>query len=123
VSEDSCNEPVNQDNEASIPSRIVVDKRTHKVFKALFFSSYARDAPGEVPWNDFVYALVQRGFVAEKLRGSSWRFTPKALDVDRGIQFHAPHGALSKFPLTWARRYGRRLERAYGWTGDMFVLA
>ncbi|KAI4656274.1 hypothetical protein J4E93_000993 [Alternaria ventricosa] len=102
--------------------KIKLDKRSYLVFKTLFFSPSARDVPGEVSWKDFVHALVQRGFQAEKLHGSAWRFTP-TLDTERAIQFHAPHGALSKLPLTWARRYGRRLEREYGWTGKMFTLA
>ena len=102
--------------------KLNVDKRSYLVFKTLFFSPSARDVPGEVSWKDFVHAMVQRGFEAEKLHGSAWRFTP-ALDTERAIQFHAPHGALSKLPLTWARRYGRRLEREYGWTGEMFTLA
>ncbi|KAI4612870.1 hypothetical protein J4E80_006925 [Alternaria sp. BMP 0032] len=107
----------------SSPPQLTVDKRSHLVFKTLFFSPSARDVPGEVAWKDFVHAMVQRGFEAEKLHGSSWRFTPTTLGAERAIQFHAPHGALSKLPLTWARRYGRRLEREYGWTGEMFTLA
>ncbi|KAI4931004.1 uncharacterized protein J4E92_004838 [Alternaria infectoria] len=103
--------------------QVTVNKRSYLVFKALFFSPLARDVPAEVPWKDFVHAMVQRGFEAEKLHGSSWRFTPTTLAAERAIQFHAPHGALSKLPLTWARRYGRRLEREYGWTGEMFTLA
>ena len=107
----------------SPPPQMTVDRRSHLVFKTLFFSPSARDVPGEVSWKDFVHAMVQRGFEAEKLHGSSWRFTPTTLSAERAIQFHAPHGALSKLPLTWARRYGRRLEREYGWTGEMFTLA
>ena len=103
-------------------TKIKVDKRSYTVFKAFFLSPSVRDVPGEVSWKDFVHAMVQRGFEAEKLHGSAWRFTP-ALNTERAIQFHAPHGALSKLPLTWARRYGRRLEREYGWTGKMFTLA
>jgi hypothetical protein len=107
----------------SSPSRVVVDKRSYLVFKALFFSPSARDVPSEVSWNDFVHAMVQRGFEAEKLHGSSWRFRPKTLGAERAIQFHAPHGTMTKLPLNWARRYGGRLERAYGWTGETFTPA
>ncbi|KAI4644696.1 uncharacterized protein J4E78_009515 [Alternaria triticimaculans] len=115
-------EPESFERLDSPPPQVTVDKRSHLVFKTLFFSPSARDVPGEVSWKDFVHAMVQRGFEAEKLHGSAWRFTP-ALNTERAIQFHAPHGALSKLPLTWARRYGRRLEREYGWTGEMFTLA
>jgi len=116
------NDAPDSTDQTTLPISVTVDKRSHLVFKTLFFSPSARDVPGEVSWKDFVHAMVQRGFEAEKLHGSAWRFTP-ALDTERAIQFHAPHGALSKLPLTWARRYGRRLEREYGWTGEMFTLA
>ena len=39
----------------------------------------------------------------------------------RPIGFHEPHPG-NKLPLARAREYGRRLQRAYGWSGDMFVL-
>jgi hypothetical protein len=101
-----------------------VDKRTHKVVKALFHSPHTPDLPGEVPWLDFLHAMVALGFSAEKAHGSAWNFFPKAigLDVERSIQFHEPHPS-NKIPFHWARRYGRRLARAYGWTGDSFTLA
>ncbi|KAI4693598.1 uncharacterized protein J4E88_001971 [Alternaria novae-zelandiae] len=116
------NDAPDSTDQTILPISVTVDKRSHLVFKTLFFSPSARDVPGEVSWKDFVHAMVQRGFEAEKLHGSSWRFTPTTLGAERAIQFHAPHGALSKLPLTWARRYGRRLEREYGWTGEMFTL-
>jgi hypothetical protein len=94
----------------SSPLGVVVDKRSYLVFKTLFFSPSARDVPGEVSWNEFVHAMVQRGFEAEKLHGSAWRFRPKTLGAERAIQFHAPHGTLTKLPLRRARQYGRRLE-------------
>jgi hypothetical protein len=37
------------------------------------------------------------------------------------IQFHEPHPK-GKLQYRDARRYGRRLQRAYGWCGAMFVL-
>ncbi|ROV86853.1 hypothetical protein VMCG_10877 [Cytospora schulzeri] len=70
---------------------------------------------------DFLHALTCTGFTAEKLYGSVWQFRPTALDVERSIQFHQPHPR-GKIPLRIARRHGRRLNRAYGWFGGMFVL-
>ncbi|KAF2267621.1 hypothetical protein CC78DRAFT_62548 [Lojkania enalia] len=100
---------------------IAVDKRAHKVFKALFHSPLNPDIPGEIPWQDFLHAMISIGFSAEKLHGSAWNFTPTSLDVERSIQFHEPH-PIDKIPFLWARRFGRRLNRAYGWTGKMFTL-
>jgi hypothetical protein len=66
--------------------------------------------------------MKETGFTVQKLYGSVWQFTPQGLDVERGINFHEPHPS-GKIPFRTCRRYGRRLNRAYGWTGDMFILA
>ena len=78
------------------------------------------NSPGEIPWSDFLHAMSHTGFEIEKLYGSTWQFTPTKLDVERSIQFHEPH-PVNKIPYRVARRHGRRLNRAYGWTGAMFV--
>lgn len=99
-----------------------VDKRAQKVFSTLFFTPSASAQPGEVAWADFLHAMNSTGFVPEKLYGSVWQFSPTTLDVERSIQFHEPHPS-GKIPFRTARRHGRRLNRAYGWHGGMFVLA
>ncbi|KAH6866627.1 hypothetical protein BKA58DRAFT_388334 [Alternaria rosae] len=67
--------------------------------------------------------MIRAGFSAEKLQGSAWQFTPcGSLDVVRGIQFHEPHPD-SSIPYIMARRFGRRLQRVYGWHGGVFKLA
>ncbi|KAJ4390060.1 hypothetical protein N0V93_007533 [Gnomoniopsis smithogilvyi] len=98
-----------------------VDARALKVFRTVFFSASSTSTPGEVPWNDFLHALTSMGFAAEKLYGSVWQFRPTTLDVERSIQFHEPHPR-GKIPFCIARRCGRRLNRAYGWNGGMFIL-
>ncbi|KAF1919321.1 hypothetical protein BDU57DRAFT_491555 [Ampelomyces quisqualis] len=98
-----------------------VDARSHKVFRMLFHAPFSTSPPREVPWTDFLHAMVAAGFSAQKLQGSAWQFTPKGLDVERPIQFHEPHPQ-HKLPFTWARRFGRRLHSAYGWTGATFGL-
>jgi hypothetical protein len=99
-----------------------VDKRALKVFGTLFFTPSASDqAPaGETAWIEFLHAMRSVGFLIEKLYGSVWQFQPTKVDVERGICFHEPHPG-TKHPFTTMRRYGRRLTRAYGWEGDMFV--
>ncbi|KAJ4357015.1 hypothetical protein N0V95_002888 [Ascochyta clinopodiicola] len=99
-----------------------VDKRSMKVFKTLFHSPESQDQPGEVTWPNFLHAMVSVGFGAEKLQGSAWHFTPATLAAERSIQFHEPHPG-NKLPFKWARGYGRRLTRAFGWTGASFSLA
>lgn len=99
-----------------------LDARALKVFKTILFNPSASSTPGEVPWLDFVYAITATGFEAEKLYGSVWQFKPTQLDVERSIQFHEPHPS-GKIPYRTCRNHGRRLNRAYGWTGENFVLA
>ncbi|OAA59576.1 hypothetical protein SPI_05774 [Niveomyces insectorum RCEF 264] len=99
-----------------------VDARALKVFRTLFFNPDTTSTPGEVPWNDFLHAMASTGFSAEKLYGSVWQFRPTRLDIERSIQIHEPHPQ-SKLPFVRARCIGRRLHRAYGWFGGMFVLA
>ncbi|KAF2274260.1 uncharacterized protein EI97DRAFT_451823 [Westerdykella ornata] len=99
-----------------------VDRRAYKVFKSLFYSA-DHDLPGEISWFDFLHAMVTVGFSAERLHGSAWNFAVNGSDigVERSIQFHEPHPS-SKVPFHVGRRYGRRLARAYGWSGDAFRL-
>jgi hypothetical protein len=100
---------------------IKLKNRALKVFKTLFYNPSQSDLPGEISWADFLYAMAATGFAPEKLYGSIWQFTPSKLDVERSIQFHEPH-PVGKIPFRTARRIGRRLSRAYGWHGAMFVL-
>ena len=103
---------------ASIP----VDARSFKVFRTLFFNPAVTSSPGEVSWNDFLHAMTSTGlFAAEKLYGSVWQFQKLVGGDQSRIQFHEPHPR-GKIPFTTARRHGRRLNRAFGWAGDMFVL-
>jgi hypothetical protein len=96
-----------------------VDPRALKVFRTLFVEPATTSTPGEIPWKDFLHAMASTGFLARKLYGSVWQFSPTKLDVERPIQFHEPHPH-DKIPFTSATRFGRRLNRAYGWVGSMF---
>ncbi|KAI4619016.1 hypothetical protein J4E83_005968 [Alternaria metachromatica] len=96
-----------------------VGKDAYAVLKALFYMPNDNETPGKIRWDQVVATLTKLGFAVEKLHGSAWQFTPKKLDLPRGIQFHEPHPG-GEVPLTLARQYGRRLARAYGWEGKMF---
>ncbi|KAF9880965.1 hypothetical protein CkaCkLH20_01115 [Colletotrichum karsti] len=97
-----------------------VNKRALKVFNTLFFNPSTSSSPGEIAWTEFLHAMQSIGFHMEKLYGSAWKFTPTKVDVESSIQFHEPHPS-SKLPFVWARRMGRRLNREYGWDGDIFA--
>jgi hypothetical protein len=104
-----------------VTATIAVDKRAYKVFGNIFHSPDSPDQPCQVAWKDFLHVMVKAGFGAEKRQGSASQFTPHNLDVNRSIQFHEPRPE-KKLPFTWARRYGGRLNRAFGWTKETFVL-
>ncbi|KAI1324845.1 hypothetical protein F5Y16DRAFT_423508 [Xylariaceae sp. FL0255] len=108
-------------NSPDIQPTFEVDARALKVFRIVFFDPAANTTAGEVPWRDFLHAMSSTGFTAQKLYGSVWHFQPTRLEVERSIQFHEPHPR-GKIPFLVARRHGRRLNRAYGWDGDMFIL-
>ncbi|KAF1819949.1 uncharacterized protein K489DRAFT_62318 [Dissoconium aciculare CBS 342.82] len=109
-----------------------VNSRALEAFKILFFTPSPNAIPGELSWNDFMYAMVSASFSAEKLYGSAWKFDSVVIGdaanmaddkfSNRSIIFHEPHPS-NKIPYWIARRHGRRLTRAYGWTAETFVLA
>lgn len=98
--------------------------RELRVFSALFHQSSMKDAPSkEVIWDNFLAAMRAIGFDGKKVYGSVWRFTPPTSGVlvtETPINFHEPHphGKLSFWD---ARRFGRRLNRAYGLGSASFV--
>lgn len=98
-----------------------VDARSLKVFQTIFFVPNVSATPGEIPWTDFCYAMTHVGFTVEKGYGSAWNFYPQRVELDRPIQFHEPHPKV-KIPYEIARRHGRRLNRAYGWSRESFCL-
>ena len=101
------------------PPKLQVSKRGFKVFSTLFHSPSVEGLPGDVPWSEFLSAMASVGFSIKALDGSAWVFEPHSELLRRSIIFHEPHPG-SKIPFQTARRFGRRLERAYGWTRDSF---
>ncbi|ORY62097.1 uncharacterized protein BCR38DRAFT_394731 [Pseudomassariella vexata] len=100
-----------------------VTKRAFKVFSSMFHmptSTLTQERAGEVMWSDFLHAMTCIGFGAEKRYGSVWQFTPTRLDVTVGIQFHEPH-PVGKISWMVARRWGARLGRNYGLSGENFT--
>jgi hypothetical protein len=100
-----------------------VDRKLWTVFQAMFHIPGENEQPGTLRWNAVVSALVHLGFAAQHMHGSQWQFTPSpALNLTRGISFYEPHPG-DEVPVELARKYGRRLNRAYGWEGPMFKMA
>ncbi|KAH0342560.1 hypothetical protein KCU81_g5583, partial [Aureobasidium melanogenum] len=113
------------DSEPSEPPKkatLMVDKRAKKTLSALFYAPSSNDIPGDTTWTDFVHVFHSLGFAVEKLFGSVWHFAPQSvLGNGEHIQFYAPHAG-EKVRYHVARLFGRRLQRAYGWSEDMFVV-
>ncbi|KAL8935305.1 MAG: hypothetical protein Q9216_005491 [Gyalolechia sp. 2 TL-2023] len=115
---------------------IKVGKKAFKTFSALLADSTNRLAvlPADrvplstIPWPDFVNAMVNAGFRAEKLCGSAWLFFPQVSAATaaqheyagRAVLLHEPHPEV-EMPLEMVRRYGETLGRVYGWSGRTFV--
>jgi hypothetical protein len=100
--------------------KFTLSENIYEVFRALFHLPGEKDQPPKLEWLPFVNALVHLGFTAEHMQGSQWQFNPlPRLNLTRGISFHQPHPR-NEVPLEMARRFGRRLNRAYGWDGSMF---
>ncbi|KAJ5614193.1 hypothetical protein N7528_007847 [Penicillium herquei] len=99
-----------------------VDARSLKVFRTMFFNPSTTSKPGEIQWTEFLHAMKSVGFGATKLYGSAWQFEPTKPGIERNIQFHEPHPQ-GRLAFLVARRFGRRLNRAYGWSGGTFFLA
>ncbi|KAI4678044.1 uncharacterized protein J4E88_006562 [Alternaria novae-zelandiae] len=122
---DEAANPVPAASEDTFQQTFTLDKRAYRTMKALFHVALSddEDFPKAIKWDEFKRAMVRIGFAAEKLQGSAWQFTPgESLDADRGIHFHEPHPD-SDIPYIMARRFGRRLERVYGWRSEMFRLS
>lgn len=117
----------NEDTKDStnIPNPVPVfslDKRAYKVFSSLFRLSTKDGVPGELPWNDFLYAMVAIRFSVQSLDGSASIFSRTDGGLDRSIIFHEPHPE-SKMPYLIVKRVGRRLHGTFGWTAENFVKA
>ncbi|EMD58813.1 hypothetical protein COCSADRAFT_41383 [Bipolaris sorokiniana ND90Pr] len=106
------------------PETFAVGKRSHRVSSNISHSLSDPNQPAEVPWNDFMHAIVNMGFSAEKPHGSTWSFAPRkiGLRAENSIQFREPHVS-SDIPFLWAKRIQQRLARAYGWVGGVFKAA
>jgi hypothetical protein len=98
---------------------------SYKVLKALFHIPDEAEVSGVTKWTALRTTMINLGFSAEQLQGSTWQFTPseelrQERGLDRGICFHEPHPS-NEMSLAMMRTLGARLTRAYGWDGSMFI--
>lgn len=108
------------DKQNPLPCIPKLSSRATKVFCTIFCTPGSNKPQHEISWKDFLHSMTSIGFAAEKLYGSVWHFTPETFEADRSIHVHEPHPS-GKIAFYHARGLGRRLNRNYGWTGDMFA--
>ncbi len=109
-----------EDNVESV-AKFHISTRAAKVFRHLFHNPGGDEVSRhDIDWKDFLHAMHQMGFAAEKLYGSVWHFTPEENEYKKSIHFHEPHPS-GKISFVKARAFGRRLTRTYEWTGEMFA--
>ncbi|KAI6087008.1 hypothetical protein F4821DRAFT_278293 [Hypoxylon rubiginosum] len=126
ASKPELHEPEAEEENGDITNTPVfeVKARVYKVFRNIFYMPTPGTQAGEVNWTDFLHAMHAIGFEPTKLHGSAWSFRPcnDKLDIfGQTISIHEPHPS-TKLPFWEARRFGRRLTRKYGLTGESFVL-
>ncbi|KAI4200738.1 MAG: hypothetical protein LQ350_003755 [Teloschistes chrysophthalmus] len=110
---------------------LLVSKKDWRAFSILFplpkygghfDESVEPNTPAHLLWADFLHAMNSVGMIAEKLCGSGWVFAPKE-DRETGktdaILFYEPREG--KIKAREARRWGKRLNWAYGWERGTFV--
>ncbi|OIW34205.1 hypothetical protein CONLIGDRAFT_711980 [Coniochaeta ligniaria NRRL 30616] len=112
--------------------KIKVKPATLSILRSMMFDKTRRHGPvpGEIHWDDLRAAMADVGFASNKGHGSAWHFHPtEALKEfirsqnsggdTAAITLHDPHPK-RKVDAIYARRYGRRLLRRYGWTLETF---
>ncbi|KAF2842155.1 hypothetical protein M501DRAFT_998409 [Patellaria atrata CBS 101060] len=118
--EQDPDEPEGSPAAESPPEVIFVPLRDLNIFKTLFHNPNTDRPPGEIPFSDFRHAMASAGCKTQKLWGSAWSFE-RTGDIEgrKTIQIHEPHPG-GKIAYYIARRWGRRLERTFGWTAETF---
>ncbi|KAF4959532.1 hypothetical protein FGADI_1599 [Fusarium gaditjirri] len=108
-----------EDKEATKPAQPVkVSSSTAEVFATLFDKTQSR---GSVNWSSFEAAMSELGFSVLPRFGSVYTFRPSEyMDVKRPVSIHRPHQSQIEGYLILI--LARRLNRAYGWSEDLFVV-
>ncbi|KAF5618616.1 asparaginase 3 [Fusarium sp. NRRL 52700] len=94
-----------------------VSSSTAEVFATLFDKTQSR---GSLSWSSFEAAMSELGFSVLPRFGSVYTFRPSEdMDIKRPVSIHRPHQSQMEGYLILI--LARRLNRAYGWSGDSFV--
>lgn len=105
---------------------IYVSARTATVMATMFDKSLHQ---GSLTWPEFIAAMAEVGFTADKKKGSAIAFVPLPREDGssrwkQSIQFHITHGsASSRVEGYRSRKMAHRLTKAFGWNAKTFQIA
>ncbi|KAI9651338.1 hypothetical protein NHQ30_001377 [Ciborinia camelliae] len=110
-----------------VPSPSVrVGKNSYAIFQTMFPSRNFEERTKTVPWDSFVNAMAEVGFVAShSAGGSAVQFEPDATSPWFGqgkIVFHKPHPERI-VDAVMLSAMGKRMERWFGWNDETFEVA
>ncbi|KAF1962315.1 hypothetical protein CC80DRAFT_499711 [Byssothecium circinans] len=113
-------EPIihNAQQEQPPPTHIAVSKRALAVFRSIFPTT-VEERQKVIDWDDFVLAMEDAGFRAKSGGGSIVTFE-EACTTGK-IIFHRPNPT-PKIDPVMLQSMGRRLNKWFGWTRDIFPL-
>lgn len=75
---------------SEIPVVFKLKQKDYDTFSILFYTPGQANLPGELPWTDFLHALMAVGLAPQKLFGSVWNFSPTNGDIGRSIIVSTP---------------------------------
>jgi hypothetical protein len=123
---DSINDSITRRHEQMLQIRVPIPKKTRTILRQMFPDESDNEVKYEdVPWDRFVLAMDQIGFVARHNGGSAVLFEPnrdcKWYRFGGKIVFHRPHPGPTLTPLI-LKFMGKRMHKRFGWSMETFVL-
>ncbi|KAI3530430.1 hypothetical protein CSPX01_14835 [Colletotrichum filicis] len=119
--------PDTEDGPSTPPQEVIyVSARTATVMATMFDKSLHQ---GSLTWPEFIAAMAEVGFTADKKKGSAIAFVPLPREDGtsrwkQSIQFHITHGsASSRVEGYRSRKMAHRLTKAFGWNAKTFQIA
>jgi hypothetical protein len=123
---DSTYDSITKRYEQMLQIRVPVPKKTRSILRQMFPDESDSEVKCEdVPWDRFVLAMEQIGFVARHNGGSAVLFEPNSDCIwhpfGGKIVFHRPHPDPTLMPLI-LKFMGKRMHKRFGWSAETFVL-
>jgi hypothetical protein len=123
---DPISDSITRRQEQMLQIRVVAPKKTRTILRQMFLDDPDNEVKYEdVPWDRFVLAMDQIGFVKRHKGGSAVLFEPnskcKWYPSGGKAVFHRPHPDPTLTPLI-LKFMGKRMHKRFGWSAETFVL-